>query len=395
MDHQNKWDGEEIAGRVRGVILEVMESLKLEQLNRTVTEAADSVLDETRRQMEQCRRKAEDTRWRRKPAPDTPGPPKPKPLEIAVNWKGRVSGILFMVFGSMGSAGFGILTLVLLFFMAAGGWWMAGISFVMALGFLGMLWTGVRQNERIGRLKRYVAELKRRGKSYCEIEDLSRSCVRKPNFVRRDLRRILRLGMLPGARMDREERWLILDEETYQQYEQSQQALEERQTAVSREKREPLPGTRGVEEPPAQAALRQGQEYLKTLDGLLESVGSDPMRDKLLRLKAVLLHLFETLEKHPEQLDEMEKFMEYYLPTTVKMAETYREFAAVRFPGENIKEAKTEILQAMDTINGAFEKLLDDLYEDAAFDVITDASVLKSMLAREGMTEGDFIRNHR
>ena len=119
------------------------------------------------------------------------------------------------------------------------------------------------------------------------------------------------------------------------------------------------------------------------------------MRDKLLRLKAVLLHLFETLEKHPEQLDEMEKFMEYYLPTTVKMAETYREFAAVRFPGENIKEAKTEILQAMDTINGAFEKLLDDLDEDAAFDVITDASVLKSMLAREGMTEGDFIRNHR
>ena len=48
----------------------------------------------------------------------------------------------------------------------------------------------------------------------------------------------------------------------------------------------------------------------------------------------------------------------------------------------------------MDTINSAFEKLLDDLYEDAAFDVMTDASVLRTMLARDGMTENDFINKN-
>lgn len=62
----------------------------------------------------------------------------------------------------------------------------------------------------------------------------------------------------------------------------------------------------------------------------------------------------------------------------------------MEFPGENIREAKKEIRQTLDTINGAFEKLLDDMYQDTAFDVMTDASVLQSMLAREGMTDGDF-----
>ena len=58
----------------------------------------------------------------------------------------------------------------------------------------------------------------------------------------------------------------------------------------------------------------------------------------------------------------------------------------VEFPGDNIREAKKEIEKTMDTINQAFEKLLDDMYEDAAFDVMTDASVLQTLLSREGMT---------
>ena len=54
------------------------------------------------------------------------------------------------------------------------------------------------------------------------------------------------------------------------------------------------------------------------------------------------------------------------------------------------KRAKKEIRHTLDTINGAFEKLLDDFYQDKTFDVLSDASVLQSMLAREGLTASDF-----
>ena len=96
------------------------------------------------------------------------------------------------------------------------------------------------------------------------------------------------------------------------------------------------------------------------------------------------------MKKQPKQLDELDQFMEYYLPTTVKLVTSYQEFAAVEFPGDNIKRAKKEIRQTLDTINGAFEKLLDDFYQDKTFDVLSDASVLQSMLAREGLTASEF-----
>ena len=42
-----------------------------------------------------------------------------------------------------------------------------------------------------------------------------------------------------------------------------------------------------------------------------------------------------------------------------------------------------------DNINAAFEKLLDDLFMDAAFDATTDAQVLQTLLAQEGLAEDE------
>ena len=69
--------------------------------------------------------------------------------------------------------------------------------------------------------------------------------------------------------------------------------------------------------------------------------------------------------------------------------ESYAEFDSVQIQGENITSAKQEIEETLDTINKAFEKLLDDLYQDAAFDASTDAQVLQTLLAQEGLTDND------
>ena len=58
--------------------------------------------------------------------------------------------------------------------------------------------------------------------------------------------------------------------------------------------------------------------------------------------------------------------------------------------GENIVNAKADIERTLDTINVAFENLLDDLFEETAMDVSTDISVLETMLAQEGLTESGF-----
>ncbi|MBC7960487.1 MAG: 5-bromo-4-chloroindolyl phosphate hydrolysis family protein, partial [Vallitaleaceae bacterium] len=107
----------------------------------------------------------------------------------------------------------------------------------------------------------------------------------------------------------------------------------------------------------------------------------------------IISKIIEYVEVHPEKLSEVRRFMEYYLPTTLKLLNAYREFDRQPIQGENIRTAKSEIKNALDTINGAFENLLDSLFENAAWDVSTDISVLQTILAQEGLTDKDFNTN--
>ena len=85
----------------------------------------------------------------------------------------------------------------------------------------------------------------------------------------------------------------------------------------------------------------------------------------------------------------MRRFMEYYLPTTLKLVEAYSEFDKVSEPGEDILQAKEQIENTLDTINDAFSELLNNLFQDRVFDVTTDAQVLQTMLSRDGLVKDE------
>ena len=67
--------------------------------------------------------------------------------------------------------------------------------------------------------------------------------------------------------------------------------------------------------------------------------------------------------------------------------EAYEDFGRVSNPGEDIRNAKKEIEKTLGIINDAFSELQNNLFQEAAFDAATDAQVLQSMLAREGLTK--------
>ena len=82
--------------------------------------------------------------------------------------------------------------------------------------------------------------------------------------------------------------------------------------------------------------------------------------------------------------------MDYYLPTTVKLLKAYEELDAQPVQGTNIMNSKKEIENTLNTIDAAFEKLLDSFFEQAAWDISSDISVLHNMFAQEGLTESEF-----
>ena len=111
--------------------------------------------------------------------------------------------------------------------------------------------------------------------------------------------------------------------------------------------------------------------------------------------KQLVQRIFDEVRIHPEVEPDLQKMMDYYLPTTSKLLDAYRELDKQPVAGDNIRSTKAEIEQTVDTLNIAFEKLLDSLFVDRAWDISSDISVLNTMLAQEGLKEDDFTLNNK
>ena len=128
-----------------------------------------------------------------------------------------------------------------------------------------------------------------------------------------------------------------------------------------------------------------------------ESTGN-PELDKMLRdgrlaiaemkrLDQVSAKIFEEVGRSPEKLPQIRRFMDYYLPTTLKLLNAYDRMSGTGVSGENIDATLARVEGMMRTIVSAFEKQLDSLYGTEALDISTDITVLETMMAREGLTD--------
>ncbi len=134
-----------------------------------------------------------------------------------------------------------------------------------------------------------------------------------------------------------------------------------------------------------QKVMEQGEAYIEKIRICNDRIPGEEISAKMERMELLLGKIFGRVEQKPETVGDIRRLMEYYLPTTIKLLETYADMDGQPFGGENIQTTKKEIEDSLDTINAAYEKLLDGMYQDTAWDVSSDISVLKTMLAQEGL----------
>ena len=97
--------------------------------------------------------------------------------------------------------------------------------------------------------------------------------------------------------------------------------------------------------------------------------------------------IFDHVIQHPEKQAQIRKFMIYYLPTTLKLLNSYDRMDATGISGENIDSSKERIETMMATIVSSFHKQLDALFRDEAIDIASDITVMENLLAQEGLTD--------
>ena len=112
---------------------------------------------------------------------------------------------------------------------------------------------------------------------------------------------------------------------------------------------------------------------------------------KIDRLEDITAKIFQAVEADPKKRSRIDTFLNYYLPTTQKLLDSYAEFESAGVEGENLRQAKSRIETTMDSIVKGFEHQLDELYKSDAMDVDSDIRVMETMLNRDTATvERDF-----
>ena len=274
--------------------------------------------------------------------------------------------IPFGVLSIVGSAGF------VVGFLAGGAALVGGTA---------LLCSGIGTLAKVSRFKVYLKALGT--KTSITLERLSRSVGKNERFVRKELQKMIKQGLFLEGHLDNEQKNLITSDETFREFERSRLELEQR-------KRSQAVQAAKSPDPKIQEVLDKGNAYVKEIRRCNDEIPGEEISAKIDRMEAIVRKIFERAEAHPEVIPDMKKLMDYYLPMTVKLLNAYADMDRQPVQGETIRKSKQEIDATLDTLNAAFEKLLDDLFQDAAIDVSSDISVLNTLLAQEGLTGSDF-----
>lgn len=249
---------------------------------------------------------------------------------------------------------------------------------------------GSRMMCQVNRFQTYIEEL--HGREYGNIKDLAQRMHKKEKFVVKDLEAMIRKGWFLQGYLDDQKVCLMTSKAAYDQYRElmAQAKQQKMQEQEKKEQQKADADRRAGLDPKVQEVIEAGNRYIRKIRECNDAIPGEVVSEKMSRMELLTKRIFERVEQNPEAVTDIRRLMEYYLPTAVKLLEAYEELDAQPVQGENILSSKKEIEDTLDTLNMAFEKLLDDLFQDTAWDVSSDISVLKTMLAQEGLTENDF-----
>ncbi len=263
------------------------------------------------------------------------------------------------------------------------------VLLLMAAGFGCMSWKGSGTLKQIKKFKNYVKKIGKR--SSIPLEELASASGRSEKEVTKDIQDMLQNNMFLQGHLDLDEKKLFVTDSAYQTFlqekkeKQNQQALEASKRAREEKETAELP-------PEVRKLITDGKNYIEKIRKSNDAISDEEVSQKLYDLEIVTRKIFEYVKDHPECADDTKKLMKYYLPTTIKLLDSYEKLTEEELEGQhpeqlnNIAKSKKEIEDTLDTLNQAFAKLFDNLYQDTSMDITADISVLHTLLAQEGLT---------
>ena len=169
--------------------------------------------------------------------------------------------------------------------------------------------------------------------------------------------------------------------EQEQREKQEEQARRDRQAKEQAER-----AARSTGDPQLDALVAERDRALAEMRRLNDSIEDPTISAQIDHMEDTTQKIITHVVEHPQKLPQIRRFLNYYLPTTLKLLNAYDRMDAAGVSGTNIDGTMGKIETMMDTIVKAFDRQLDALFADEALDISTDITVLENLLAQEGLT---------
>ncbi|MCI6649081.1 MAG: 5-bromo-4-chloroindolyl phosphate hydrolysis family protein [Lachnospiraceae bacterium] len=214
---------------------------------------------------------------------------------------------------------------------------------------------------------------------YITIDELQVKTRESPEQIISEIKEMMKEGLLPKAVLDEDETVLILSENAYRYY---MDYMKEHAAERAQKKKQQVSDEQLPEE--AKEVIAQGEKYIADFHHLNDIIPDESLSEKLDKLESIIRKIFAEVRRRPQKAPDLHRLLDYYLPTTKKLVQAYAD-AENNPDTANISQIKSEIESSLDMINGACEKIFDQMFSEDAMDISSDINVMKQMMEQDGL----------
>jgi 5-bromo-4-chloroindolyl phosphate hydrolysis protein len=136
------------------------------------------------------------------------------------------------------------------------------------------------------------------------------------------------------------------------------------------------------------SALRKERDRAITeMRRLNDNIQDETISRQIDHLERTTGKIFDAVIEKPEKKSQIRQFMEYFLPTTIKLLNAYDRADSVGISGSNVNATKDKVREMLTQIEGAFDRQLDNLFREESMDIGADIQVMETLMAQEGLTD--------
>ena len=230
-----------------------------------------------------------------------------------------------------------------------------------------------KKKKFINRYKKYYEML--RFRKIVILDDLVNFSKESKKDVIDDLNQAVEQKLIPEGHFGTDNSIFITSNEVFEKYKNKQSLYDRYYRKQIEERNRMMERTDEMKN-----IINQGNHYIDKIQEINKIIKDKVISQKLDKMEQIVRMIFHEVDINPKKIDKLGLCLNYYLPTMEKLLEAYIEICDNQVKSKGRAKSKKDIERALDTLNGAFEKILDKFYEEKEMDIASDIAVLEIMV---------------